>query len=438
MSHKWYEDAVFYHIYTFSLAQAPFYNDYAGTAHKLAEIEKWIPHIKSLGCGAVLFSPVLKSRSHGYDVTDFFEADNRVGTNGEFRALVRRFHEEGLRVVLDSVFHHCGRDFFAFRELLKGNRAFADWFSGVDFHHQSPLGDPFTYDAWSGHYELVKFNLKNQAVRDYLLEAARFWIDSFDIDGMRLDSANVMDFDFMRALCRTTSERKPDFWLMGEVVNGDYAKWAAPGLLHSVTNYMLYKSLFSSHNNHNLYELAHCLGQSVPDNGRPLYNFLDNHDQPRIASNVSDPAHLRTLYALLYTLPGIPSLYYGSEWGATGVKAPDSDQPLRPYFDIANPPADALGLAGHIRRLAAIRRECPALRYGSYRQVYLEYRRPFAFERAYENERIVVAVNIADNEETLDLSGIGTAGFVDLLIGEGAAPDSVRIGPHKARILKAT
>ena len=450
MKHPWYNDAIFYHIYTFSLARAPFYNDYAEEGHGLAEITKWIPHIREMGCDAVLFSPVLQSRSHGYDVTDYFRVDSRIGSNAEFRSLVETFHEAGIRVVLDSVLNHCGRDFFAFRELQKGDRKYTDWFSGVDFSRESPLGDPFTYDTWSGYFELVKFNLKNDETSAYLLDAVRFWIDEFAVDGLRLDSANVMDFDFMRRLRKVTTEKKPDFWLMGEVVSGDYADWVAPDLLHSVTNYKLYKALYSSHNNQNLFELAHSVQESVPLHGLPLYAFLDNHDQPRIASNLTDPAHLRTLYTLLYTLPGLPSLYYGSEWGIPGVKENGSDQPLRPWIDADNPPVDPAGLAAYIGLLAKIRRTHSALRYGDYRQGRLEYRRPFVFARFDESEHVFVAVNITDHEETVapddladaDLSGrLGLSRLsclsclYDALSGETFTGGVIPMGPHSARIL---
>ena len=439
MNRNWYEDAMFYHIYTLSLARAPFHNDYAAQEHAFSEIEKWIPHIKDLNCNAVLFSPVLKARTHGYDVTDYFAIDNRLGTNEEFQSLVRLLHENGIRVALDSVFNHCGRDFFTFRELWNGNREFASWFSGVDFSRQSPLGDPFTYDTWSGHYELPKFNLRNDAVRRYLLDAALFWIGEFDIDGMRLDSANVLDFDFMRELRHATTEKKSEFWLMGEVVGGDYSRWVAPNALHSVTNYILFKSLYSSHNDNNLYELAYCLQNSVPDNGLPLYNFLDNHDQPRIASNVTNPASLGSLYALLFTLPGIPSIYYGSEWGIHGVKKSGSDQALRPYIDIAKPPGDIPWLADHIRKLAALRRGNDALKYGGYRQVFLDYRRPFVFERFYNGESIFVAVNAGECWDTVNLSGQRGGGFADLLSDEqiiALNAGNIPVAPHSARILK--
>ncbi|MCL1982374.1 MAG: alpha-amylase family glycosyl hydrolase [Clostridiales bacterium] len=425
-----HNDFIFYHIYTFSLAGAPFRNDYSQTGHKLDEIAKWIPHIKSLGCNAVLLSPVLKSMSHGYDVTDYFQIDNRIGTNTEFKELVRRFHENGICLVLDSVFNHCGRDFFAFEELRQGKRENATWFSGVDFGRQSPAGDYFTYDCWSGHYELVKFNLRNAKTREYLLGAARFWIEEFDIDGMRLDSANVMDFDFMRDLRSAATSIKPDFWLMGEVVAGNYPQWVNDSMLHSVTGYQLYKSLFSSHNSNNMYELAHTVSQSAPNNGLPHYNFLDNHDQPRIIDNVTNPAFLKTLYPLLYTLPGIPSIYYGSEWEIHGKKEGGSDQPLRPYIDIGNAPADT-DVTRLIRKLAEIRSAHPALKYGSYQQVYLQYRRPFVFERRFEGERILVAVNISDSVETVNA---GEATMCDLLSGETVNTAELTIQPHSAMI----
>jgi len=437
MKRQWYEDALIYHMYTLSLAGAPFMNDYTQSEHKLGEIEKWIPHIKGMGFNTVLFSPALKSRTHGYDVTDYFEIDNRIGTNDEFKSLVKKFHDNEIRVVLDSVFNHCGRDFFAFQSLRQNNREFAGWFKGVDFTRQSPMGDPFTYDTWSGYYELPKFNLKNPAVKDYLFAAARFWIDSFDIDGMRLDAADVLDFNFMAEIRGITEEKKRDFWLMGEVVHGDYSKWVNASTLHSVTNYILYKSLISSHNDQNLYELAYCIKNSVPDNGLPLYTFLDNHDLPRIASNVSNPAYLNTLYALLFTLPGIPSVYYGSEWEIKGVKENGSDHALRPYIDIENRSAYSTWLTGHISKLISLRQKENALKYGNYKPIYLEYNRPFVFERSWENERILAAVNTADNDETINLSAHGNSGFFDLLREEHINnPRHIQMKPYSARILK--
>jgi len=440
MNTHWSTDAVFYHIYTLSLSQATFHNDYAEQKHSLSEIEKWLPHIKELGCNAVLFSPVLKARTHGYDVTDYYQIDNRIGTNAEFQALVKLFHNNGVRVVLDSVFNHCGRDFFAFQELKNGNKEYADWFSGVDFNKTSPLGDSFTYDTWGGYYELPKFNPKNEDVRRYLLKAVQYWMDTFNIDGMRLDAADELDFDFMSDLRRITTTKNPNFWLMGEVVHGYYSKWVNTNTLHSVTNYTLFKSLFSSHNDNNLYELAYNLKHAVPLQGLPLFNFLDNHDQPRIASNIHNPAFLGTLHTLLFTLPGIPSIYYGSEWGIHGKKENNSDQPLRPYINIESPSKNIPWLESYIRKLADIRKEQIALKQGSYRQVYLEYHKPFVYERRHGNERIYVAVNIGNKQECINLASEYHGNFIDLLSDEPIyqqSTHSIVIEPHSSRIIKA-
>jgi glycosidase len=438
----WFHDAVVYHIYALSLAKtpeeqtAPFLNDYANTRNTAAEIEKWIPHIKGMGFNTVLFSPVFKSRTHGYDVTDYFKIDNRIGANDDFKNLVSKFHENDIRVILDCVFNHCGRDFFAFKELQNHNMNFADWFFGVDFNRQSPMGDYFTYGTWSGYYELPRFNLKNPGVKEYLFNAARFWIDSFDIDGMRLDAADVLDRNFMTELRHLTEEKKQDFWLMGEVVHGDYTKWVNDHSLHSVTNYILYKSLFSSHNDNNLFELAYSISNSVPDNGLPLFSFLDNHDQNRIASIVSNPAYLNTLYALLFTLPGVPSVYYGSEWGFKGIKENGSDQGIRPYIDIRKSASYSTRLTEHIHKLIALRQRESALKYGGYKQIYLDYMRPFIFERRYENEKIFAALNILNHEEYINLAPHCKGALSDLLHGDHLSPHHIKVDPFSVRILK--
>ena len=432
-----HRDFIFYHIYTLGLLQAPEKNDYSQEAHKLDELEKWIPHIKDLGCNAVLLGPVLKSKSHGYDVTDYFQIDNRIGSNTEFRELVDHFHSAGISVVLDCVFNHCGRDFFAFRELCENVNEHKsiveskDWFSGLDFSKKSPMGDSFTYDCWNGCYDLVKFNLKHKATRDYLLKAARFLVETFDIDGMRIDSANVIDFDFLRELRTLTTSIKPDFWLMGEVVAGDYAQWVNDEMLHSVTGYRLYKALYSSHNSNNFFELAYAVAHSVPDFGISHYNFLDNHDQTRIIDNVTNPDFLMTLYPLLFTLPGIPSIYYGSEWGINGKKMRTTDKLLRPYIDLPRMPRKT-NLTELIKKLSSIRKSSRALRYGTYRQVYLQYHRPFVFERKYESERVLIAVNISDQTEFVNIENSQKH---DLLTGEIINLSTCEIPPHSARIL---
>lgn len=424
-------DLNIYHIYAQSLTNTPFINDYQTLSHNCGEIAKWIPHIKDMGFNAVMFSPMLKSRSHGYDVTDYFEIDNRIGTNAEFKELVALFHENKIKVILDSVFNHCGRDFKVFQELKNGDRSKAEWFMGVDFNRQSPMGDYFDYSTWSGYYELVKFNLGNHNARNYLLEAAKFWITEFDIDGMRLDSANVMDFGFMRDLRALCTGVKNDFWLMGEVVSGDYARWVNNEHLHSVTGYMLYKALYSAVNSNNLYELENTVSRAVPMNGLPLFNFLDNHDQPRIASISERREYLPSLYTMLYTLPGIPSVYYGSEWELKGVKENGSDAPLRPFINISEPPADT-DLTRLIKKLSKIRSSLKSLRNGSYRTVFLKYHEPFVFAREFEGERVYIAVNTQDRDFTISF---GNEQLTDIQTSEKCNTGSLFIPAYGTRIL---
>jgi glycosidase len=428
MSHN---ELSIYHIYSLSLTQQPFINDYQTVTNSCEEIAKWIPHIKEMGFNAVLFSPVLKSRSHGYDVSDYFTIDNRLGTNDDFKHLVKNFHSNGIKVILDSVFNHCGRDFQVFQELKNGDRSKADWFMGVDFGKRSPMGDDFDYSTWSGYYELVKFNLRNPQVKEYLLKAAEFWAKDLDVDGFRLDSANVMDFDFMKELRWEMTNIKPDFWLMGEVVAGDYNRWVNNDILHSVTGYMTYKALFSSHNNNNLYELEHTVKSAVPNNGLPLYNFLDNHDQPRIASIVDRREYLYTLYTLLFTLPGIPSVYYGSEWELKGVKENGSDAPMRPYIDISNPPQKT-DITELITKLNRIRDSYKPLKFGNYRQIYLKYHEPFGFEREYNGEKVIVIINSQDRPFTISL---GNENCTDVLTNEKMNTNSIGIPAFSSRIL---
>jgi glycosidase len=217
-----------------------------------------------------------------------------------------------------------------------------------------------------------------------------------------------VDLAFQRQLREFTSARRSDFWLMGEVVHGDYTRWANPQTLHSVTNYECYKGLYSSLNDQNYYEIAWSLDRQFGAQGLyrdlPLYNFADNHDVNRVASLLKNPAHLYPLYLLLFSMPGVPSIYYGSEWGLGGEKTPISDAPLRPALE--NPQEGNHyphpQLAAAISRLAALRRAAPALRSGNYLQLLVRHEQ-LAFMRQSAQESLVVAVNSAQKPVEIDL-----------------------------------
>jgi glycosidase len=406
---SWGKDAIFYHIYPLGLCGAPFHNDYNKPAvARLDALHNWVDHIGALGCNAIYLGPLFESGTHGYDTADYYKVDRRLGTNESLKSLVRKFHEKDIRVILDGVFNHVGRDFWAFQDLLRhgANSSYRDWFAGVDFERQSPYGDAFAYEGWNGHHSLVKLNLHHPDVRAHLFDAVKMWIDVFEIDGLRLDAADVIDLGFLRDLATFCRQQTPSFWLIGEVIHGDYRRWINEGGLDATTNYECYKGLYSSHNDKNYFEIAYSLNRLFGEHGIyknfPLYSFADNHDVNRVASTLTNPAHLLPLYTLLYTMPGTPSVYYGSEWGIQGRKESGSDAPLRPRLQLPQAKQQALNpqLEQVIKQLARIREEHPALRYGSYRQTFVTNEQ-FAFTRQTEQEQILVVVNAADTTARL-------------------------------------
>ena len=424
LTNTWADDAVFYHLFPLGCLNAPARNSFEGPpANRLSDLTRWIDYLERLGANALLLGPVFESSAHGYDVADYFRVDRRLGDDAALAAISRELHRRGIRLVLDAVFNHTGRDFWAFRDIREKGRAseYSDWYY-LDFTRQSPYGEPFHYKGWNRNYDLVKLNLANPAVREHLLKAVSWWIDRFEIDGLRLDAADALDFDFQRALAAHCRALRPDFWLMGEVVHGDYRRWAYPAGLSSTTDYVAYKGLWSSHNDQNYFEIAYTLnhqfGAEGIYRGLALYTFADNHDVNRVASILKNPAHLYPLYVLLMTMPGVPSIYYGSEGGIEGRKAPGTDAPLRPPLDPATLPNQAPHpeLFALIESLIAIRLRHAAIRRGDYAQLQVA-REQFAFIRRDATSAIVVAVNAADHpvEIPLRIPDIANAQLIDVL-----------------------
>lgn len=401
----WYDTAVFYHIYPLGLCGCPHENPGPDapvntSGECFAKLDAWAAHAAALGCTAIYLGPLFEAGSHGYDTIDYRTVDRRLGTNEELRQFVANCHARGQRVVLDGVFNHVGRGFAPFQDLLanrEGSR-WRDWFSGVNFWGNNEYGDGLSYDNWGGYNLLVKLNLRNPEVRDYHFETVRYWVEQFDIDGLRLDAADVLDFDFMRGLRQLADTVKPEFWLLGEVIHGDYSRWANGGMLHSVTNYELHKGLWSGHNDHNYFEIAHSVRRLLGLCGSvKLYTFTDNHDVPRLVNRLKNREHARLVAMLAYTLPGVPSLYYGSEFGIEGEKAPGSDWPLRPALELA----DYAGaetenpLTALYARLGRLKAEHPALSAGAYQELSLTTRQ-YAFARVGEGETLITLLNNDD------------------------------------------
>ena len=404
---KWYDKAVFYHIYPLGLCGCKKENNGENEQH-FDKLTQWSDHAAELGFTAIYIGPLFESEGHGYETRNYKQVDCRLGTNDDFKKYVAHCHEKGMHIIVDGVFNHVGRTFPAFQDLLKNreNSAYKDWFCNVNFGGNNEYNDGLSYENWGGYNLLVKLNQRNPEVKSYLFEAIKFWVDEFDIDGIRLDAADVLDFDFMRELRGFTSGLKEDFWLMGEVIHGDYSRWANGDMLDSVTNYELHKGLYSGHNDHNYFEIAHSVKRLLGICGDTrLYTFVDNHDVERIYSKVNNKEHLYNIYILLYTLYGIPSVYYGSEFAIEGKKENGSDWNLRPCLELD----DFKGayenneITALCAKLGKLKKDYEVLSAGKYEELLLTNRQ-FAYSRSIDKKTVIVALNNDDNEAVLTIN----------------------------------
>ena len=404
----WAYNETFYQIYPIGFCGAPVHND-GVTEHRILKIGEWAEYLGDLGIGSIILNPIFESDNHGYDTRDFRKIDCRLGTNEDFKEVCEKLHDNNVKIMLDGVFNHVGRGFWAFKDVQekKWDSPYKDWFH-ISFDGNSAYNDGFWYEGWEGHFELVKLNLQNPAVVDYLLDCVKMWIEEFGIDGLRLDVAYCLDHNFMRRLRSFCEELKPGFALIGEVLFGDYNLIVNDEMLHSCTNYECYNCM-------NMFEIAHSLNRQFgPEQwciyrGKHLMTFVDNHDVTRIASILTNKNHLPLAYGLLFGMPGIPCIYYGSEWGEEGVKAPDNDYALRPCFEEPKPNE----LTDFIKELIEVRRNSDALCNGSYRNVVITNHQ-LIFERRTDNERVLVAINAGDSEFTAG-NGELQGNFTELL-----------------------
>lgn len=436
-------EAVVYNIYPLGYCGAPKENDHIQT-YRLDKVLDSIEHFKKLGINVLLFNPVFESSRHGYDTIDYRRVDCRLGDNASFKKICDTLRENGIRVMLDGVFNHVGREFFAFKDVQekKWDSQYCGWFQNLNFGGSSPLGDPFWYEGWAGHYDLVKLNLQNPDVVNYLLDAVNFWIDEFGIDGLRIDAADVIDCEFFKKLRRTCKSKKPDFWLYGEMVGGDYNRLAGGEMLDSVTNYECYKGIYSSHNDHNYFEIAHSLNRQFANGGiyQNLYtfNFVDNHDVNRIASELRDKNHLYNVYTMMYTMPGVPSIYYGSEYAVEGKRTWESDYDLRPCLDLNNVPNANYQLFDHIAKLSRVRLALEGLKYGKFENVNIQNEK-LVYKRFTDNQTVFVMFNLTDRWERLGFDSRCSAKLTDVMnnneVFECGGWCEIDMPPYSSRIL---
>lgn len=402
----WANESVFYQIYPMGFCDVPYEND-GVQRHGILNVIDWIPHIKSLSCNAIYFSPIFESDSHGYNTRDYQKIDVRLGTNEDFKQVCQKLHEAGIKVVLDGVFNHVGRGFFAFQDVLKNrqNSKYVNWFH-ISFEGNSNYNDGLWYEGWEGHFDLVKLNLDNEEVVSYLLNSVKLWLEEFQIDGIRLDVAYMVNRNYMKSLRRFCDDMGKqlgkEIFLIGEMIHGNYAEIVNDEMLHSATNYECYKGLYSSFNCMNMFEINHSLMRQFGENGQGIYkgmqllSFVDNHDVSRVATILQNENHLPLIYALLFGMPGIPCIYYGSEWGAKADKK-EGDPALRPCFGV--PMVNEL--TSYIAKLAEVRKNSKALNFGNFKSAFLTNKQ-CVLERHFENETVWVAINAEENPFTIN------------------------------------
>lgn len=353
----WSRYAIFWGVFPLGFTGAePVLDPDRESSHRLTRLFGWLDHLVELGCNGLLLNPLFASMSHGYDTLDYFRIDPRVGDTDDFDALVAACHERGIRVVLDGVFNHVGRDYPGLSKALEqGSEAPAA--SLFKLHTE---GSEVTAEVFEGEQQLVLLNHEHEAAQRLVREVMTYWLER-GIDGWRLDAAYAVPPRFWAQVIPAVREQFPDSWFLGEMIHGDYADYAETAGLDSITEYELWHAMWSSIENQNFYELDHTLHRHAALCERIVpFTFLDNHDTTRVTSQIADRRHWANAIVLLLFLPGIPCLYYGDELGLTGVKEQrlGGDDAIRPAMpssptEVADADLEVLEL---YRRLIAFRR----------------------------------------------------------------------------------
>ena len=417
----WYKDAVFYHIYPLGMCGVPLDNDFTSEpVNRIKIVGDITSHLNRIGVNALYIGPLFESSRHGYDTAGYRVIDRRLGTNQDFADVCETLHNHGIKVILDGVFNHVGRDFWAFNDVKtnRQNSPYCGWFN-INFGGNSNYNDGFFYEGWEGHYDLVKLNLNNDEVKRHIFESIREWYEKFNIDGLRLDVAYCLNEQFLRELHAFCKNLSPNFFLLGEMVHGDYNRIMNDQMCDSATNYQCYKGMYSAINCKNMHEIAYSFKQQSGGEhwslyqGKNMYNFLENHDVSRIATILSNPKDLLLAYALMFSAPGIPSIYYGGEFGIKGDKK-NGDNDLRPSLTYSNF-SESFELTDYIINLSAVYHSETSLRRGDYAELHVGSE-TLAFSRSFEKEKVIFAMNVGDGPAVFhELKGTAA---VDLITGQ--------------------
>ncbi|MGH3960322.1 alpha-amylase family protein [Mycobacterium sp.] len=396
---SWVEHVIWWQVYPLGFVGAfPADSPPKPDEHRLRRITEWFDHAIELGASGIALGPIFASRTHGYDTTDHYRIDPRLGDEDDFDVVVTEAHRRGLRVLLDGVFNHVGPDFPRDRKA---------WFREY---------------AFEGHGDLITLNHDNPEVIDYTVDVMAHWLQR-GADGWRLDAAYAAPPQFWASVLPRVRASHPDAWFVGELIHGDYAAAVCDTGFDSVTQYELWKAIWSSLNDGNFYELDWALQRhnGFVESFSPL-TFIGNHDVTRIASQLEPPDHLAHALVLLMTVGGIPSVYAGDELGYRGVKEErfGGDDAVRPEFGSPPAPLDANGAqvwALH-QFLIGLRRRHPWLHAASTTALRLDNRH-YVYRTHHGDDALIVALNVDDTPLEVSVPR------AQVIAGSGAPPDEV-------------
>lgn len=399
---EWIRDTVWWHLYPLGFLNAEKHalSPDAAPNPRLRNFEAWFDYVRELGCNGLLLAPLFSSESHGYDTTDYYNLDSRLGTNADLIWFIERCRDQNIRVVFDGVFNHVGRSFPQFQDVKcnRQNSRFASWFL-IDWNNTNNE-DGFSYANFEGHHRLVKLNHQNPEVVDYVVNVMNHWL-GFGIDGWRLDAAYSVPQVFWQQVLDRVRQKFPQSWLLGEVIHGDYSSNVRQAHLESVTQYELWKSIWSALNDRNFFELSHALNRNNDFNNVFLPNtFIGNHDVTRIATELNDIRDVGLALAVLCTVPGTPSIYYGDEqlWMARKEKRHGGDDAIRPAF-----PDSPAHLSGDpatyflYQELIRMRRANAWIASARVKVITLT-NQTFLYETKSGGDRFLVALNVSESD----------------------------------------
>jgi cyclomaltodextrinase len=448
----WVKHAIFYQVFPDRFARSPRMQHPQGLKFKpwgsppeeqgfqggdLYGIVDHLDYLVDLGVNALYLNPIFASAAnHRYHTYDYYQVDPLLGGNAGLRQLLDEAHQRWMHVVLDGVFNHASRGFWAFHHILETgpNSPYLDWFVVENWPlrpYNSDKDHPHNYQAWIDLPALPEFNTDNPAVREYIFDIARYWLE-FGIDGWRLDvPADIDDDEFWREFRRVVKKANPDAYICGEIW-WEAGRWLAGDQFDAVMNYLVTSPLLSFFGGETLrpgYQREHLTLKPLdaPAFAREIermyglydweinyaqMNMLDSHDMPRALWIMGeDKSALKLCVLAMITLPGAPCIYYGDEIGLSAA----GDPYCRQAFPWDHHDQWDLDLLIHYQKATALRNSHPVLRTGTFKTIFAADQ-VYACHRQLDSEQAIVIYNTARKsaQVAIDLPELSQRAFTQV------------------------